>query len=488
MILALLTVARIATVMVEKPSPQEAYYYVCSQQPAGAYYDGPPGTALLVGALAKLGGPDYVWRLSAPLWALIVSVLVFYLGKWLLDEKAGILAALALNALPVFNVEALRVGPWLPALTLGVAALTCAWRGFEESKKPLGWWLATAVLLGCAVQFDYRAIVLFPAIAAFILSSAKHRKPVDFAGVAAMLVIPLLMLIPAFLWNAQKDWIPIAGGTFQTLWSFNLEDGAISLVGVMYFLSPILFIMLMVSTVLAARMMKTRIRARFIFLAAGFPVLMGFYSLLRDSDAVFYFLLASPLLLARAAQACLKKPWRALGAIALVVAVALSCHTIYYTVQGAQTWANASGEVRKLFLDKLAEGQSHVFLIAEDAPMASVLGYYLKGDLIPPGGHPPVYVRESQAISSQYGLWPSYDDFVEVDKPSNEYFQEEQRAENPFLGRDALYVTSEKADDVPQTIKAAFESVTLLKTYPMGGDRQEPLYIYLCLNYQTLPL
>jgi len=84
-------------------------------------------------------------------------------------------------------------------------------------------------------------------------------------------------------------------------------------------------------------------------------------------------------------------------------------------------------------------------------------------------------------------LWPGYGDFVEAPAPADEFFTE-QKGENPFMGRSALYISRESACDLPQTIKAAFESVTFLKQLPPAGGGSEPLYIYLCVNYQTLPL
>ncbi len=56
------------------------------------------------------------------------------------------------------------------------------------------------------------------------------------------------------------------------------------------------------------------------------------------------------------------------------------------------------------------------------------------------------------------------------------------------MGRSALYVSAEAPDELPQTIKAAFATVTPLEQIPQPGRPLRPLYIYLCENYQTLPL
>ena len=64
---------------------------------------------------------------------------------------------------------------------------------------------------------------------------------------------------------------------------------------------------------------------------------------------------------------------------------------------------------------------------------------------------------------------------------ADEYFTE-QKGVNPFMGRNALYLGA----DLPQTIGAAFENVTPLSRIVLPGGRK--LTIFLCLNYQTLPL
>jgi hypothetical protein len=106
-----------------------------------------------------------------------------------------------------------------------------------------------------------------------------------------------------------------------------------------------------------------------------------------------------------------------------------------------------------------------------------------------PAGHPPVYVVESPYADSQFALWPRYDQFVEAPKPTAEEAQDpftEQDGTNPFLWRSALYITPQKPDNLPQAITAAFASHRLLAeiTTPSG----EILRVYLCSEYETLPL
>ena len=62
----------------------------------------------------------------------------------------------------------------------------------------------------------------------------------------------------------------------------------------------------------------------------------------------------------------------------------------------------------------------------------------------------------------------------------------EQDGTNPLLWSSALYITPQKPDNLPQAITAAFARHRLLAeiTTPAG----EILQVYLCSEYETLPL
>ncbi len=478
----LLTAARLMLVSLEEVSPTEAYYDLCAKMPAAAYFDGPAGTALLMGALGNFS------RLSGPLWALAATCACFLLIRRVGEERRAAWAALALNALPIFNMEALRAGPSLPALTFALLALVFSWRAFEEENGQLLWWLAAGLALGLASGFVYAAWVLAPAIVLFTLCSPKHREGEDVFGLLVFLTVPALMLAPALAWNASQDWIPLAGGTWQTLWSLEFFGCFLAVAQLLAAFSPLVFAALLVAAVTALRGSRVHVRVRFVLLCTLPGVVVCLYFALRGEYAGFLLLLAAPLLLDKILNLFSSQPRGRLAvAVVFVPAILFSAFGMAGTFREGEGWKQAASEARNFFLEKSADGQDGLFLIAGDVPLASVLSYYLRDDLIPPAGHPTVYVGESQDISNQFGLWPGYADFVETVQPTDEFFTE-QKGENPFMGRSALYISRESANDVPQTIKAAFESVTFLQRLPPVGGDSEPLYIYLCVNYQTLPL
>ncbi len=484
------TIARMAAVWLTDPSPQEAYYFLCSQRPAPAYFDGPGGTAFVTGLASADGKSDIAWRLTAPFWALCATFACFGLVRQLAETTRAVWAALLLNAVPVFNSAALRVGPELPALTFVLLGMLAAWRASQAKSGNLAWWSGAGLFFGAASWFAYEAVAILPGIVGIALYDLKRRRAVDFYGICILLGIPALCLALPLAWNAEQEWIPIAGGTFRTLWEFNLSSFLHSLSSLLWSFSPLVFPAMVLGWFLAfLESQKGDARARFTFWCGLPGVLLGFYFVLRGGSGVLYFLLVAPLLLFKAMDLLASRPRLAAGLrwSAVILACIFSFFAISDAVQAGRGWRHAALEVGRVFREKSAEGQDDLFLIGEDAELASVLGYHLRNDFVSPAGHPTVYVRESQDISNQFALWPSYADFTETGRVTDEYFTEQQ-AENAFLGRSAIYITRERAGDLPQSIKAAFDAVIPYRELPGAGDDARPLYIYLCLIYQTLPL
>ena len=484
-----LTVLRAAFVSFEDISPDEAYFALCAQHPAAAYFDGPPGTMALAALGEVVHAPDVVWRWWAPIWGLVATLACYLLVRTLDNPRRAAWAALALNALPIFNACAVRVRPELPALAFVLLGLWCAWRALQAAPgaaaRP---WLGAAAAFTLAAQFSYIALWVLPGLALHTLCSRKHHRGQDFFGLALVFVLPAAALGPALSWNAVYEWVPVFPGTFRSLWEFSLGGFVSSLARLVDKFSPILLFVFLAAWVVAMRQARVHVRARFVALGTLPLLVLAMYSLWRDADPVFSLLLAAPLLIYQALvwlQGGRFGP--ALFGTGAGLAVIFSVLSLGRTFEDGLGWGRAAAEFKDAFSEHSDAGHEGIFLIAGDAPLASVMGYYLREDLMPPPGYPAVFEGESQDLSSQFGIWPGYDDFVESEKVVDEYFTE-QKGENPFVGRSALYLSREPADEVPQTIKAAFESVTLLKELPPAGGGKEPLYLYFCLNYQTLPL
>lgn len=468
-LLVLVTFLRIWWVLTHEAAPAEAYYWMCSHHLAGAYFDGPAGTALLVRAF---GDSFDLARLFWPVLGFFCSWAAWLFARRIFDEALAGWCVIFLNALPVFNTASGNVGPLMPALVsilTGLVFARMAWDGRRWA------WPVAGLFFALALAFRYEAILVPSGLLVAALAGSRRRTKADLAGLAAVAAFCALALWPALRWNASLEWIPIAGGTWKTAWEIRWTPLVGSLAGFVGAFSVPVTASIIFGVWYLIKDARLHGRALFILAACGAVWAWTLYLLLRGGDAVTAgFLGIVPLAAFVIFAIRNNRVLSALGGLVAATALLTSLAALWTGGQGS--WKSVAGEVRAAGRD-LPAAEAEGFFIAEDAGLASVLGFYLKGG----GDYPPVFVPESPDISNQFGLWPSYADFVESDRVADEYFTE-QKGVNPFVGRNAIYVGS----DLPQTIKGAFQEVQPLRKIPSPDGRD--LTIYVCLGYQTLPL
>jgi len=467
--LFLATALRVVWVVTHEVSPPEAYHWLCSHRLAAGYFDGPAGTALLVSAF---GENFEMARLFWPVLGLFCSACAWLFVRRVYDVATAGWCVVFLNVLPIFNLAATRVGPLLPALVSVLAGLTfakVAWDGRRWA------WGGAGVFFFVALLFSYAALLVPMSLIACALFHGRHRMQADLLGFAAITLLCVLALIPPLRWNASLEWIPLVGGTWRTAWEFRLIPFLESFreFGTAFSFPVVLGFFLALGFLI--RDARVHARSAFVMAACLLPWGWTGYLLLRGENAIPAALFGSVALAAFGIFHLQKNRLApGMGALVLVAALLTSLHSLREA--GLISWKAVAAELHAAARDlPAAEGES--FFIAENADLAAVLGCYFPDN----GKYPPVFVPESPDISNQFGVWPSYGDFIESDVVANEFFQE-QKGVNPFLGRNAIYV----GEELPQTVKAAFQEVRPYRKIPLLNG--ETLTIFFCLGYQTLPL
>jgi hypothetical protein len=475
--LGILTLIRIIWLATQGISPQEAYYWMCSDRLASAYFDGPPATAYLVRFLGFFtGGSLEILRFAWPLFALLASWLAFQSIRTISNDVVAAWTILALNSLPIFNSHSVTVGPWMPTLVCVLGGLQAAYSAVEGRRKD---WLPAAACFALACLFRYEAVLLPLGFCITILAVLRNKQQPDWAALTALVVLPLAVLWSPLAWNAKLEWIPIAGGTLQTWW--RPQPGGWGRNFVEFFREYSFAAGLALLVGLAALVLGglKRGAGRFLLVAAGLPAFWAVYQFLIGRSFSTPAWLALIPVLAALIGFLARSRWMPLAGSA-VVALALLQSAVMLREEGRMrgVWLSVAKEVHKATRE-IPASDGGGFLIAENTDQASMLAVFFK--TAAGSEYPPVFVPESPALTSQFGLWPSYADFVASDLVVDEFFTE-QKGYNLFAGRNALFLGS----DLPQTIKGAFAQVSPLRKIqlPDGGE----LTIFLCLDYQTLPL
>ncbi|MDX2081474.1 MAG: glycosyltransferase family 39 protein [Terrimicrobiaceae bacterium] len=467
------TVLRIAWLWDQPVSPDEAYQILCAHRLAPAYLDGPGGTASLLALAAPAGlDPLFSARVLWPVLGLLASVALWGLVKNLYGAAAADLSALAVNLLPGFNLASVAVSPTMPALALVASGLLFARQAWLGARVR---WIFAGLAFGGAVFFRYEAVLVPVGLLVAVLASPKRRASADLAGAAWSLAAVALALWAPMRWNAVLEWVPIAGGTLRTALEFEwLGFPAVALAdGTNWFGAAVL----LVGMVFLVSDAQAHNRSRFVLSASGPLAIWWFYEALRGTAVPFAALAATVLVVGFLCERALEAGGRRFLLPAGLVGAIASVWTVAAANQTRGDWKEIAETFRAAARD-LPAGEGDSFFIVEDPEAAAVIGaYFGEGQNT---FYPPVFVPESPGFANQFALWPSYADFIETAAAPDEFFKE-QKGVNPFIGRHALFL----GRDLPQTIEGAFAEVTPLRTLRSGGREWT---IYLCLDYQTLPL
>lgn len=491
-------------------SPEDAYLALCGSIPSVAYFDGPPGTALCTALGTSLAGATaFGAGLLWPLFAALTTLALYLLVAPLANERTAFSLALLMNLLPAFNLASLTPNAALPVALFTLLAMACAWRALH-SNTPI-WWVAYGLCVATALTFSYAAWFLVPSIFSILFTSRRWRGHFFTMEFWIGILIPILVLILLLFWNSQHGWVHFIGGTWQTALTLHSSRLFPTLTATTAAISPLVLVALVAGFILSFRNIRNTPKIKFLMIPALIALSASIYASL--SQAPSYALGFSSLVLSlpflawlpSTALGAFEKKARSAGYLGQILRQAVSTPlfmTAVFLTSALTTFFALSHLLppRNLasipvvqeieVLRTATESQGATFLIAENAALASAIALHLRNTSSTPSGHPPVYVVESPYADSQYALWPRYDEFVETIAPPTplpgvDVFTE-QKGANPFLGRSALYVTTQEPDDLPQAITAAFSNHHLLAeiTTPSGAI----LRVFLCQDYQTLPL
>ena len=189
---------------------------MCSSRMEAAFFDGPPGTAFLVRLLGALTGDSLeIIRLAWPLFGFIAAWLAWLLARTLYNDLVAGWTVVALNALPFFNEQCVTVGSGIPGMILSLAGMLAAYSAVEGRRLD---WILAAALLALACLFRYEDALVALGLFIAVLSVLRKKETPDALAAASLILLPAAALWSPLAWNAALDWIPIAGGTFQTWW------------------------------------------------------------------------------------------------------------------------------------------------------------------------------------------------------------------------------------------------------------------------------
>ena len=493
----------------------EAHYWMWSERLAPGYFSKGPGIAFAIRASTMLFGPtEFGVRFWSPILAAGTSLLLFYFGKRLFNENAGLWAVIVFNVTPIFNIGAFVMTTDALSIFFWTAAMFTFWSAIEKSPRFSFYWPLTGLLIGLGFLGRFTNAFEVVCVLLVLVFAPRLRQEFKRPGLYWLLGLFLVCTIPPIIWNAQHAWVTTThlrtrGGLAEDVGFRPLEP--LKFFGEHFiFYSPLLFGLLAWAVMGSLKRVNQQFKVLFLFWF-GVPVFV-FYFLLSlnhvatpNWDAVSFLSLG--LLSVHYWEERLEKPRvKIFATAAVLLAFGISIFSLDSDLLRSvglpkfrsdpsdrwRGWKSLAAEVERIRNEQEAKLGEKLFMIADERHRASELAFYLKDKRIEGPGHPPVYLVESQDLVNQFSFWPRYDQFVDAPAKANQSPEEtftEQKGENPFVGQSALLIRK-VAKKPPHNNRAAFES-----TEPIGrlelkrfGKHVRYWQVFLCRHYRTLPL
>jgi hypothetical protein len=184
----------------------EAYYWTWSKENELCFLDHPPMIAWFIRFGTAIFGDTNLGVRFAGILAMLVTQLLLadIVRRVTHDMRAIVLAVLMPEAALYYGLLMAKVSPDVALIPFAIAMVWALVR-LKESGDPR-WWLAAGVLGGLALLSKFTAVMLIPAVLAFMLVPDWRRRWLlsPYPWLAALIAV--VVFLPVLIWNAQHDW------------------------------------------------------------------------------------------------------------------------------------------------------------------------------------------------------------------------------------------------------------------------------------------
>lgn len=185
--------------------PDEAQYWIWSQQIDWGYYSKPPLIAWLIAATTSLlGEGDFAIRVSAPILHAMTALVLYGIGVRLYDRSVGLWSALAFITLPSISISAVLISTDVPLLLCWALATYGFVRVVLEKGDPR-WWILVALAGGVGLLAKYAMGFWIGSALLYLVMVRDERRHLGRFGLA--LLGSLLVVAPNLIWNATHGYV-----------------------------------------------------------------------------------------------------------------------------------------------------------------------------------------------------------------------------------------------------------------------------------------
>jgi 4-amino-4-deoxy-L-arabinose transferase-like glycosyltransferase len=205
-LIAALTAMRLIYASVMDLRTDEAYYWTWSKENVLSYLDHPPMIAWFIRlGTAIFGDTNFGVRFAGILAMLVTQLLLADIVRRVThDVRAVVLAVLMPEAALYYGLLMAKVSPDVALIPFAVAMVWALIRLNESGDGR--WWLAAGVFAGLSLLSKFTAVMLIPAVVAFVLVPHWRRRWLSSPYPWAAALIVVVLFLPVLIWNAGHDW------------------------------------------------------------------------------------------------------------------------------------------------------------------------------------------------------------------------------------------------------------------------------------------
>jgi 4-amino-4-deoxy-L-arabinose transferase-like glycosyltransferase len=205
-LVVVLTAMRVIYAGVIDLRTDEAYYWTWSKENVLSFLDHPPMIAWFIRfGTAIFGDTNFGVRFAGVLAMLVTQLLLADIVRRVThDIRAIVLAVLMPEAALYYGLLMAKVSPDVALIPFAVAMVWALVRLHESDDGR--WWLAAGLFAGLALLSKFTAVMLAPAVLAFMVVPKWRRRWLasPYPWLAALIAV--VVFLPVLIWNAQHDW------------------------------------------------------------------------------------------------------------------------------------------------------------------------------------------------------------------------------------------------------------------------------------------
>jgi 4-amino-4-deoxy-L-arabinose transferase-like glycosyltransferase len=184
----------------------EAYYWTWSKENVLSFLDHPPMIAWFIRFGTAIFGDTNLGVRFAGILAMLVTQLLLadIVRRVTHDARAIMLAILMPEAALYYGLLMAKVSPDTALIPFAVAMVWALVLLAESGHAR--WWLAAGTFAGLALLSKFTAVMLIPAVLAFMLAPDWRRRWLFSAYPWAAALIAVALFLPVLIWNARHGW------------------------------------------------------------------------------------------------------------------------------------------------------------------------------------------------------------------------------------------------------------------------------------------